>query len=283
MHAVVQIHPGDGDRVLDHRRGRQELPVESEAAAAGELVHRLERLDQVVHALHADLHALADVGRDLALLQDALDVAEADHQIAQIVDHARRQPAHGAEPLHVQELPLRAAHLAQRCVELLRALREKRDQPLDGAGLVDVLAGLADRLEDVVGLPWLLQEAEDARAVDGADQRRRIGIAGEHDPGDVGLEAAQLLQHLHAAHVRHALVGDHHVEIDLLRQLQRLRPRLRLVDGVPGLEEVAQHREVRALVVDDQDSAAAGFPYAMQRDERAQTLVQHAARIAVRV
>ena len=60
------------------------------------------------------------------------------------------------------------------------------------------------------------------RAVDGRDQRGRIGEAGEDDSRHVGLEFAQLFEQLHAGHLGHALVGDDHVQLCGFRDFQRL-------------------------------------------------------------
>jgi len=124
-------------------------------------------------------------------------------------------------------------------------------------------------------LPRLLQEAEHAGAVDGGDESGGIGEAGEDDPGHVGLEIAKLLQQLDAGHFRHALVGDDDVEGGGLGDLQRFVAGLRLVNPITRFEEVAQDGQVGLLIIDDEDSASTGLPNAVQRDERAQSLVQH--------
>ena len=248
-----------------------------QSAASGELVHGLQGVDEVSHAVHAHLHALQHVRRHLALLQHALDVAEADHEVSQVVDHAGRELAHGSQPLHVQELGLRLPHLHEACVQLFGALGEQRHQPLDGAGLMDVIARVPDRLEDVVRLPRLLEETEDARAIDGGDQGGRIGEAGEHDAGHVRFQLAELFQQLHARHLGHALVGDDHVQVGGFRHLQRLLAGARLEDPVAALEEVAQDDQVLRLVIDDEDATAASLADAVLGDEIAQAVVKHGA------
>src|SRR5207245_6509799 len=181
---------------------------------------------------------------DAALLQHALDVAEADHEIAQVVHHASGELSHRAQALQMQEVRLRAADLYQARVQLVRAFREQGDQALDGARLVDVLARLPHRLEDVVRLPRLLQEAEHPGAVDGGDESGGIGEAGEDDPGHVGLEIAKLLQQLDAGHFRHSPVGYDDVEGGGLGDLQRFVAGLRLVNAITRFEEVAQDGQV---------------------------------------
>ena len=126
-----------------------------------------------------------------------------------------------------------------------------------------MLAGLADRFEDVVRLPRLLQEPEDAGAVDRRDQRGGIGEAGEDDACDVRLEFAHSFQQLDAGHLRHALVGDDHVQRGRFRDLQRFVSGLRLVDAVPGFEEISQDCEVGFLIVYDENPATAGLPNAV--------------------
>src|SRR5205823_6095271 len=112
----------------------------------GELVHRLERMDQVAHALHSDLHALHHVGGDAALLQDALDVTEADHEIAQVVDDARGELAHGSQALEVQEMRLRAADLNQARVQ--RGRFRDLQRFVSGLRLVDAVPGFEEISQD---------------------------------------------------------------------------------------------------------------------------------------
>ena len=126
-----------------------------------------------------------------------------------------------------------------------------------------MLARLPHRFENVVRLPWLLQEAEHAGAVDGGDESGGIGETGEDDPRHVGFEIAKLLQQLDAGHFRHALVGDDDVEGGGLGDLQRFVAGLRLVNAIARFEEVAQDGQVGLLIVNDEDSASTGLPNAM--------------------
>src|SRR3989440_1316327 len=274
--AEVQVHARDGDRALHHLRRRDLVHGEVDDARGGELVHGLEGLEQVVDALRPDVDALQQVRRGALLLQLALDEIDADHHVAQVVRDAGGEAAHGAQPPEVEHLAVRGVDHRQRGGQLLGTPRQQRDQSLDGARLVDVLARLPHRLEDVLRLPRLLEEAEDAGAVDGADERGRVGEAGEHDSRDIGLAGAQLLEHLDAGHLRHALVGDDDVDFRLVSDLERLFAGFRLVDGVATLQETAQHQEIRSLVVHQQDAALARPVDAISGDERSQSFIQHA-------
>ena len=274
--AEVQVHARDGDRALHHLRRRHLVHRQVDGARGGELVHGLERLEQIVDALGPDVDALQEVRRGALLLQLALDEVDADHHVAQVVGDAGGEAAHGPEPLEVEHLAVRGLDHRERGGQLLGAPGEQRDQPLDGARLVDVLARLPHRLEDVLRLPGLLEEPEDACAVDGADQRRRVGEAGEHDSSDVGLAGAQLLEHLDAGHLRHALVGDDDVDVRLVGDLERLFAGVGLVDGVAALQESAQHQQIRSLVIDQQDAALAWAVDTVLGDKSSQSFIQHA-------
>jgi len=90
-----------------------------------------------------------------------------------------------------------------------------------------------------------------------------LGEARQDDAGHIGLQVADLFQQLHAGHFRHALVRDHDVEIDRPGNLERLCARLGFVDAVACFEEISQDRQVRLLIVDDQDTPTAGLPNAV--------------------
>ena len=247
-----------------------------DGARRGELVHGLQSFEEVVDSLGTDVDALEKVRRRVLLLQLALDEIHADHHVAQIVGDAGGQPAHGAEPLEVEHLPVGRLDHAQRGGQLLGPAGEQGDEPLDGARLVDVLAGLPHRFEDVLRLPRLLEEAEDAGTVDGADQGRGVGKAGQNDPGHVGLAGAQLLEHLDAGHLRHALVGDDDVDVRLVGDLERLFAGFGFVDGVAALQESAQHQQIRSFVIDQQDAALAWAADTVLGDKSSQSFIQHA-------
>ena len=148
----------------------------------------------------------------VVLVELVLGRPQAGHHVAEVMGHARGQPAHGADPLEVEQRLLLALHLLEGRPEHLAPLREQGDQPLDDAPLRHLAAGLLDGLEDVGRLPGLPQEAEGVGAVDGRLEGVHVGVPGQDDAGHVRTQAAELLEQVHAGHPRHPLVGDHHVE-----------------------------------------------------------------------
>jgi hypothetical protein len=75
---------------------------------------------------------------------------------------------------------------------------------------------------------------------------------------------------VHAGHARHAVVGHHHVERDLLGDGERLLARAGLVNGPAFLvlEEAAQDGQVVRLVVDEEQPPGELVAHAKSRHER---------------
>jgi len=187
-----------------------------------------------------------------------------------VVGHPGGEPPHGADPLEVEQRLLLPLHLLEGGAEHLAPFREEGHQPLDDAPLGDVVARLADGLEDVGRLPGLPQEAERVGPVDGRLERVHVGVPGQHDPGDVRAEAPELLEQVDAGHPRHALVGHDDVEGDLPRDLEGLVARRGHVDlpALLVLQDSAEHDEVVRLVVDEQNATGQLVAHAEPSDER---------------
>src|SRR6266508_4415277 len=245
----------DAVAIADDRGRIDRLQIEGERSGLRELVQGAERPHHVLDAPEPEGEDLAERPRDGEVRRLRLERTKRDHEVPQVVGHARRELAHRAEALEVEEHLLLRLQLVERRAELLAAIREELDELLDGAPLHDERARLLDDLDDLAGLPRLAHEPEDVGAVDRALERRHVGEGGEHDPGDVGSAPAELREHLDARHARHALIGDHDVERHLLRDRERLRARRRLVDAPAVFQELAQDLEVQLLVVDEQHSA----------------------------
>ncbi len=74
----------------------------------------------------------------------------------------------------------------------------------------------------LLAVPGLGDVAVDAAQVDRLDQHVDVGEGGEDDADGVGADVAHGLQQLEAGHARHALVGDHHRDVLVAGDLQRL-------------------------------------------------------------
>jgi len=61
--------------------------------------------------------------------------------------------------------------------------------------------------------PGLAYETEDACFVDGTDDSLHIRIRAQDDPRSIGLQFLHPRQKRHAIHHRHAVIGDHEIEM----------------------------------------------------------------------
>ena len=102
------------------------------------------------------------------------------------------------------------------------------------------------------GVPRLEDVAEDVPFVDRVDDGLDVGVAGEEHPDRVGLELAGLAEEDVARHARHALIGEDHVDVVVLEQLDRRLARGTRQDAIGAVEQVAQALQDVHFVVDDQ-------------------------------
>ena len=101
----------------------------------------------------------------------------------------------------------------------------------------------AERLGDVI----------EGAVLHGIHRRLQRGVAGDHDHFGVRPGFAALFQHLHAVHLLHAQIGQHHVEGLLLQQRQRVGAALRGRHLVALLlHDVLEVLQRDFFVVDDQ-------------------------------
>ncbi len=104
-----------------------------------------------------------------------------------------------------------------------------------------------------------------------------VGESREQDRRHVGPAHPDLLEEFDAGHPGHALVGDHHIDRRPGENLERLRPRLGLVDLVVGLEKSLKYREVAPVVVDDEDGSMKRVFYAEARCQGGEVVARRAA------
>src|SRR5881397_4144984 len=130
--------------------------------------------------------------------------------------------------------------------------------------------------------------------VDGAELHRLHGdllraVGGDHDDRQVRVDAARVLEHLHAADAVHAEVGDDDVEAPDLDAPERLLAAPRRLDVVAFLaEQSLQGEHHRLLVVDHQDATLHGSALRRQRQRHlelaaAARLAHHVDRALVRL
>src|SRR5216117_4194925 len=130
--------------------------------------------------------------------------------------------------------------------------------------------------------------------VDGAELHRLHGdllraVGGDHDDRQVRVDAAGVLEHLHAADPVHAEIGDDDVEAPGLDAPERLLTAPRRLDVIAFLAEQAlQGQHHRLLVVDDQDATLHGSALRRQRQRHlelgtAARLAHHVDRALVRL
>ncbi len=124
---------------------------------------------------------------------------------------------------------------------LVLPLRELLEAPvlLDQKELVDALP---HAVSQVVIVPGLVEITPDGALVDCVGRRLHVRIARKNDAHRVRRDAADVLEHLDAAHARHTLVGDDDGELRLLRHLDGLLRRSRRLDLHVGLSHHAANR-----------------------------------------
>ncbi len=116
-----------------------------------------------------------------------------------------------------------------------------------------LLQSQTDGEPQVLIVPGLGDELVDRPFVDRPHDGLHVGVAGEHDADDLRPAAFDLLEHLGPGHPRHAVVGDHQVDLLLGQSLQgvlRIRGGEDLVVLVD--ENPPQGLEHPGLVVDEQ-------------------------------
>src|SRR5438093_10265043 len=211
--------------------------------------------------------ALEERGRERgAVAHDERAVAErreamqrAGHQLlarAALAGHERRRGVAGQTLDEGEDLEhaLRAGDDALERDTALQALLQDAGAVLEVALLEDALehtleAPEVDRLLDVVRGPELDR-------LDGV-RHRRVG-AHEHEL-DVGIALLQVAEQLEPAHLRHADVGEDHVDRLLVEHLQRGRRAVGHlhVEALLGEEDLEDLPDV-GIVLDDQDLRSIG-------------------------
>src|SRR5437016_7795896 len=201
--------------------------------------------------------AVADDEGAVAKRREA--VQRAGHQLlagAALAGHQRRRGVAGQTLDEGEDLEhaLRAGDDALERDPALQALLQDAGAVLELALLEDGLehtpeAPEVDRLLDVVRAPELDR-------LDGIRHRR----VGAHEHGlDVGIALLQMAEQLEPAHVRHADVGEDHVDRLLVEHLQRGRRAVGHfhVEAPLGEEDLEDLPDVR-IVFDDQDLQSIG-------------------------
>ena len=149
--------------------------------------------------------------------------------------------------------------------------REPGDQPLVLDRQVVVLDGLLHHLFQVIGLPRFGDVGVDVPRVDRLDDRPHVGEAGQDHAHRRRMPLADLGHELDAAHVGHALVGEHDGDRGfLIEQIERASRVARGEHLVIVLEGEGHRLEDGFLVVDDQNPRqASGLRIARARRGRA--------------
>ena len=93
-------------------------------------------------------------------------------------------------------------------------------QTLDLALEVVVIEGLPQRRLQLVVVPRLGDQPIDLAPIDGLDRDVHLGVPGEHHADHVRVSIADIREEIHAAHLRHALIGDHHLRGASLEQVE---------------------------------------------------------------
>ena len=106
----------------------------------------------------------------------------------------------------------------------------------------------------LVRVPRLGDVAVDAAAVDGVDDGADVGVAGEQQANGIRMGLAHVMQQLDARHLRHPLVGHHHVDRFLREDADALAGARGAQDAVVEPEEIADALHHVGLVVDDEDA-----------------------------
>ena len=127
-------------------------------------------------------------------------------------------------------------------------------EALDLLAEIEVVESLAQRRLELVVVPGLGDQPVDLAAVDGVHGHVHLGVAGEHHADDFGVSIADRGEQVDAAHVRHALVGHHHLGRGLVQEFERLGParraqHLHLLVAQQALERL----EDVHLVVDEEN------------------------------
>jgi hypothetical protein len=150
-------------------------------------------------------------------------------------------PPHGlARADHLLE-PVGALHLLEQ-----PAVIAAQQRGLHGAAHDDAQLVVVEGFGQVVG-------GAELHRLDGGLLRP---VRGDHHHGDVRVDGAGPLEHLHAAGPLHAEIGDHDVEVPRLDAAHRFVARRGRLDLVALLrEEPAQRYENGLLVVDDEDAS----------------------------
>ena len=117
---------------------------------------------------------------------------------------------------------------------------------------VVVLDGLADDDRKELGVAGLGEIAEDVSLVDGVDDGADIGVGREEQAGRFGANGHRTLKHFDAAHPRHSLVRQDHVDPrGLFEEFDRLGPVLEGGDLVVHSQQVLHRSQDVGLVVHD--------------------------------
>ena len=127
-------------------------------------------------------------------------------------------------------------------------------QTSDPSFEVDAADGLLDRLPHLVELEGLrdIGECPVLHRLDGGLKRR---VARDHDDLGVGVAFAAFFQYLHAVHLLHAHVRQHHVELLLIKIADGIGPALGAHDLVAILfHDVFEVLKRHPFIIDDQKS-----------------------------
>ena len=125
--------------------------------------------------------------------------------------------------------------------------------------------GLADQGLEFQGVPGLEDVAEDPPLVDRVDDRLDVGVPGEEHPHRVGPGDAGLGQEGVAAHPRHPLVREDHVDVLATQDLQGRVAGPGREDAIGAVEQVPEALEDVGLVVHDQEGMSPPLHHRLPR------------------
>jgi hypothetical protein len=158
-----------------------------------------------------------------------------------------------ADRLHLRRAADHAG-VGARVGELLGGRRGRGDR---GARTIAGGDRLLDDLVDLIAVERLLEVVERAE-LDRLDRRVDAAVGRQQDHGQVRLVDRQRLQQADAVEVRHAQVGDHHVEGPLRRRLDAAESRRAVGLGVDLVALLPQQRPEDlaqvGFVVDEEDA-----------------------------
>ena len=138
------------------------------------------------------------------------------------------------------------------------------DEPVQSrvvAGDLDGVDHLRQHAQHLGLRPWLGHQPMDLNAVDRLHRGPKFALAGDQDPPGAGLDHRHPLEKVDAVDLRHAPVGQDHLNL-VGRQVaeggQRLIEDLQPVVGVP--QRTPQCAQLQGIVVEVEDACRVGHP-----------------------